>query len=131
MATNTSVKSRWSKRLSIALIILGLGLIVSYILIVPAPAINQPLPGIGNEYTVPGAIPNAQRGWDAYAARYTAMAEAYAASNSGTQRGLDAYAARYTAMADAYAAKEAANIKRGWDACAARYTAMAKQYLNK
>lgn len=66
---------------------------------------------------------NIKRGWDAYAARLTAMDHA---STNNFQRGRDAYAARYTAMAEAFATKETTNIQRGWEAYAARLTAMAK-----
>jgi len=63
------------------------------------------------------------------AARYTAMAEFFAAKEAaGIQRSHAADAARYTAMAEFFAAKEAAGIQRSRAADAARYNAMAKHY---
>ncbi len=50
-----------------------------------------------------------QRGIDASATRYSAMAEYYAAKKDSVQRGIDASAARYSAMAEYYAAKAAGN----------------------
>jgi 2-oxo-4-hydroxy-4-carboxy--5-ureidoimidazoline (OHCU) decarboxylase len=70
-----------------------------------------------------------QRGREADAARYTAMAESYAAQDgAGLQRGREADAARYTAMAVSYAAQDGAGLQRGREADAARYTAMAESY---
>jgi hypothetical protein len=129
MSTNTPVANRWSKRFPVALIILAVGLILSYLLIVPAPAFTPSAHVIGNENSVVSneAAP-VQRGWDAYTARYIAMAERFTTNSNSAPRGLDAYAARYTAMAEAYTAKEAAQVQRGWDAYAVRYAAMAKQF---
>jgi len=71
---------------------------------------------------------NIQRGRDADAARYTAMAKPFTTLQDSVQLGREADAARYTAMAEFFAAKEAASIQRGRAADAARYTAMAKLY---
>ena len=61
-----------------------------------------------------------QRGYNADAARYTALAEFY-----GVQRGLDATAARYMALAAHYTD---ASLQRGLQADAARYNALAEYY---
>jgi hypothetical protein len=67
----------------------------------------------------------AQNGMDIYH-----QSERNAAQVQGTSfhLGREADAARYTAVAEFFAAKEAASIQRGRDADAARYTVMAKLY---
>jgi hypothetical protein len=49
-------------------------------------------------------------------------------NRASLQRGREADAARYTAMAKYYTAKDGADLQRGRDADAARYTAMAEYY---
>ncbi len=72
---------------------------------------------------------NLQRGREADAARYNAMAKYYTAEEGADlQRGREADAARYTAMAGYYTAEEGADLQRGREADAARYTAMADYY---
>ena len=149
MSANTPVANKWTKRFPIAVIVLGVAALLSYLVTSPLPAIHW-----GASISKSGS--SIQRGWEADTARYTAMAEFYAAQAEGIQRGLKADAARYTAMtkhfaapqesvqlsrqadtarytamAEFYAAKEAANLQRGRDADAARYIAMAKYYMAK
>lgn len=129
MSANTPVANRWSKRFPFALIILAVGLILSYLLIIPLPALTRSAAIIRNEISVvSNEAVQIQRGWDAYAARYTTMAKQYAVRNNSNQRGLEADASRYTAMAEAYTAMEAAGIQRAINAYAARYTAMAEAF---
>lgn len=123
MSANTPVVNRWTKRIPFALIILAVALALSYLTIAPLPTFSLPA-------SAPASVSSLQRGQEAYAARYTAMAQAFAAQGAASvniQRSRVAETARYTAMAEAFAAKEAAGIQRSWDAYAARYTAMGKQ----
>ena len=125
MSTNTPVANRWSKHFPVALIVLSVGLILSYLVIVPPPALTR-------SSSVTAANENGiQRGRVADTARYNAMAKLYAAQSEIIQLGRVADTARYTAMAEFYAAKEAASIQRGRDADAARYNAMAEYYMKK
>ena len=126
MSTNTTVENRWFKGLPIALIILSVGLILSYLVTTPLPAIQWSVPA-------PESV-STQRGQGAYAARYAAMAQAFAAQEAAStniQSSREAEAARYNAMAVAYAAKEAAGIQRGWVAYTARYAAMGKPFTTE
>jgi hypothetical protein len=118
MSANSPVVQRWFKRSLVAVGILAVGLIVGSFVVTPPPAETQSAAVVTDSL---------QRGMDASAARYTAMAASYAAENDGLQRGMDASAARYTAMAASYAAKND-GLQRGIDASAARYTAMAASY---
>jgi len=149
MSTTTPVAEKWTKAFPIALLVLALGLVLSYSLISPHPitipsaSVSSSVSSLGAgweadaaRYTAMAKIyaaqtANIQRGRDADAARYTAMTNRYIVSTAGIQRGYEADAARYTAMAELYTAKEAANIQRGRDADAARYNAMAEYYMNK
>lgn len=71
-----------------------------------------------------------QRANQAYANRYTAMADGYFMAEAAARLRADsAYAARVTAMADDYIASEAAAHQRANQAYADRYTAMADDYL--
>lgn len=63
-----------------------------------------------------------ERGWDASAARYQALANDYALSKMPPA--FKAEAARYQGLADVYMANKAA-LERGWDASAARYQGLA------
>ncbi len=124
MSANSPVVKRWFKRFLVAVGILAVGLILGILVITPPPAETQSVAVVTeNEDSI-------QRGIDASAARYSAMAATYAAKKDGLQRGIDASAARYTAMAASYAA-ENDGLQRGIDASAARYTAMAKYYAAK
>lgn len=49
-------------------------------------------------------------------------------NQASLQRGREADAARYTAMAEYLTAKDGANLQRGREADAARYTAMARYF---
>jgi hypothetical protein len=124
MSANSPVVKRWFKRFLVAVGILAVGLIVGILVITPPPAETQSAAVVTeNEDSI-------QRGIDASAARYTAMAKYYAVKDDGIQRGIDASAARYTAMAKYYAVKDD-GLQRGIDASAARYTAMAEYYAAK
>jgi len=123
MSTTTPVTEKWTKGFPIVLIILAVGLALSYLLI-------SPLPVTLSSASVNDSESSIQAGLEADAARYTAMAEFYAAKAESIRLGQEADAARYTAMAEFYNAS-AASIQRGQEADAARYTAMANYYLNK
>jgi hypothetical protein len=125
MSANSPVVKRWFKRFLVAMTILAVGLIVNILVITPPPAETQ------SAAVVTENEDSLQSGIEADAARYTAMAEYYAAKNDGLQRSIDASAARYTAMAEYYAAKEEDRIRRSIEADAARYTAMAEYYAAK
>jgi hypothetical protein len=121
MSANSPVVKRWFKRFLVAMTILAVGLIVGILVVTPPPAETQSAAVVTeNEDSI-------QRGIDASAARYSAMAAYYAVKDDDIQRGIDASAARYSAMAAYYAAKND-GIQRGIDASAARYTAMAEYY---
>ena len=120
MSTNTPVANRWTKGYTFTLIAVTIGLILSYLLIVP-------LPATFTAATVSGSESAIQLGLEADAIRYTTMAEFYAAQAESIQHSLSADAARYTAMAQYYTAP----FQRSLDADAARYTAMAEYYMTK
>ncbi len=102
-----SASSQVFKRFSVTMMMLAVGLSVGSLLIAPLPAQAQPAAALTeNEDSV-------QRGVDASAARYTALAAHYAVGNDDVQRGVDASAARYTALAEHYAV--AALAKGGTD----------------
>ncbi|MDH7475004.1 MAG: hypothetical protein QHJ74_13525 [Anaerolineae bacterium] len=125
MSANSLVIKQWLKPVVVAMTILAVGLIVGILVSTIPTAETQPAAIVTeNEDSL-------QRSIDADAARYTAMAEYYAAKNESIQRGIDADAARYTAMGAFYAAKEETSVQRGIDADAARYTAMAEYYAAK
>jgi hypothetical protein len=69
----------------------------------------------------------AERAQAADAARWTGLAQHYAAQPAPRQRALAADAARWTALAQHYAAQHAAR-QRALDADAARWTALALYY---
>ena len=100
---------QWFKQ---AVTVFLVGLILGLLVIAPSPVDAQTPTEDG-----------LQRGRNADAARYTALAEFY-----GVQRGLDASAARYTAMAAHYGAIDV-GLQRGLQADAARYTALAEYYM--
>jgi hypothetical protein len=118
MSANSPVVKRWFKRSLVAMGILAVGLIVGILVITPPAAETE------SAAVVTDSI---QRGIDASAARYTAMAASYAVKDDSLQRGIDASAARYSAMAASYGVKDD-SIQRGIDASAARYAAMAEYY---
>jgi len=128
MSTNTPVVHKWSKPYPFILIFLVIALILSYALIAPIPTISR------SNVAVTANSSNVQRGWEAYAARYQAMAQAYAAKEASTsisvQRNRAAEIVRLNGIAAAYAAMETARIQHSWDAYAARYAAMGKQYAS-
>ena len=97
------------RRLTQVVTLLVVGFILGLLVMAPSPVEAQ------------GPADNGlQRGYNADAARYTALAEFY-----GVQRGLDATAARYTALA---AHCTDAGLERGLQADAARYNALADYY---
>jgi hypothetical protein len=59
---------------------------------------------------------------------FSLVAITNANSGDSLQRGREADAARYTAMAEYYTAEDGADLQRGREADAARYTAMAEYY---
>lgn len=126
MSTNTTVTNKWIKQYPVIVIVLTIALVLSYLAITPVSSISRPV-----AFT-PSNTSGIQRGWEAYAARYQAMALAYAAKEASTtisvQRSRAAETARLNGMAEANTAMESARIQRSWEAYTARYTAMGKQY---
>jgi hypothetical protein len=123
MSTTTPVAEKWTRILPIALLVLVIGLALSYLLIFPHPTTLS-------SASISTSGSSLEVGRAADAARYTAMAEFYAAQTESIQQGRKADAARYTAMAEFYNAK-AADTLRVLEADTARYTAMAKYYTEK
>ena len=121
MSTNTHAANQWIKRLPFAVILLAVALTLSLVFANIQPVVRFGSVGTVNESSI-------QRGIEADAARYTAMANAYLAQKEAVQRGIEADAARYTAMANAYLAQKEAD-QRGIQADAARYTALANVYI--
>jgi hypothetical protein len=121
MSVASAVAKRLSRRDLAATAILAAVLAASVLVI------SSPLAATWSALVVTGNEDSVQRGIDASAARYTALAGHFAMKNENIQRGLDASAARYTALAGNYAAKDA-GIQRGIAADAARYTALAGYY---
>ena len=122
MSTNTTVSHTWIKLLPFAVILLAVALVLSFAFSNYQPVIRFGSPASGRETGI-------QRGMEADAARYTAMAEYYAAKEAaGVPVNYAADTARYNAMAEYFAAKDAAIIQRARAADAARYTAMAEYY---
>ena len=118
MLSNTFVAHHWFKGFLVAMTILAIGLIPGILMLNAAPVETGTVDMvIENEANVPPGI-------EASAARYTALAEYYAARNDSVQRGLSADAARYSALAEHYA------LQRSQNASAARYTALATHYQN-
>ena len=121
MSAHTPVVTHRFNWFPVLTTILAVGLILA-ILVVAVPRINT-----GPVSVASGNDAGLQRGLDASAARYTAMAEAYFAQQEALQRSVDASAARYTALAEAYFGQQEA-LQRSFDASAARYTALAEAY---
>ena len=121
MSTNTRVANQWIKRLPFAVILLAVALTLSLAFANLQPVVRLGSVSTGNEITV-------QRGLEADATRYTAMANAYLVQKEAALRGIKADTARYTAMANAYIAQKE-SARRGIEADTARYTAMVEAYL--
>ncbi len=101
MSAHSLVVKQWLKPVVVAMTILAVGLVLS-ILVTTLPTTETRSAAVITEKEN-----SVQRGIDASAARYTAMAEYYAAKEEDSvRRGIDADAARYTAMGTYYAAKE-------------------------
>lgn len=120
MSTNSTTVNLWVKRLPFAVILLAAALVLSLVLVGSQSVVRLSFAKLGN-------VSDVQRGIEADAARYTAMAESYAARSESVPPDIMADAARYTAMAEYYKAI-AGNITPGIRADAARYTAMAAYY---
>jgi hypothetical protein len=108
MFSNSLGTKRWFKQV---MMMIAVGFILGLMVVTPVSVEAQT-----------SAEDGLQRGHDATAARYTALAEFY-----GVQQGLDATAARYTAMAAHYGAVDD-GLQRGLQADAARYNALADYY---
>lgn len=122
MSTNTTVAHSWIKFLPFAVILLAVALTLSLIFANLQPGVRFGSPASGSESSI-------QRGMEADAARYTAMAEYFAAKEAaGIPVDHTADAARYNAMAEYFAAKDIASIEHSRAADAARYSAMAEAY---
>jgi hypothetical protein len=146
MSAKSSSVQRWIKRFVVVVIVLAVGSMVGVLAITPRPA------EIESAAVVVAEEASMRRSIDAYAARYTGLAEHYTTASHSSPRGMDAYAARYTGMAaqysppedtlqrsrDAYAARltglaedhaaKSHSSQRGMNAYAARYTGLAEQY---
>jgi hypothetical protein len=109
MFSNSFAGKRWFTQ---AVTMLVVGFILGFLVMAPSVAEAQG-----------PAEDGLQRGYNADAARYTALAEFY-----GVQRGLDASAARYTALAAHYGAIDV-GLQRALQADAARYNALAEYYV--
>jgi hypothetical protein len=108
MFSNSLGAKRWFPQVVTVMVI---GFILGLLMIAPSPVEAQ------------GSVDDdLQRGHNATAARYTALAEYYA-----VQRGLDATAIRYNALAVHYGAIDA-GLQCGLQADAARYNALADYY---
>lgn len=129
MSTNTPVANKWIKQYPFAVVVLSIALVFGYIVITPAPTISRPVAA------VPANTTDVERGMEAYAARYQAMAQAYAAKETASsisiQKSRSAEIARLNGIAEIYMTMEAARIQRSWEAYVARYAAMGKQYTSK
>jgi len=120
MSTNTTVAHNWIKLLPFAVILLAVALTLSLVF-----ANSQPVVRLGSP--VSGSESSIQRGIEADAARYTAMAEYYNAQKESVALGIQADAARYTAMTDFYPAWRE-SLDRVHETDAARYTGMSAFY---
>jgi hypothetical protein len=141
MSATATVSKYLFKRRWVSVSVLAVGLLVGVLVL------SSPLASLLSDIVVADTVDSIQRGIDADAARYTALAaqltsEAasvergvdastaryaalgvhFAAENEGIQRGIDASSARYTALAE--------SIQRGIDASSARYTALAADYID-
>jgi len=123
MSTNTTFVNQWIKRLPFAMILLVIVLSLSYAFVNLQPVVR--LGSAGTSYES-----NIQRGINADAARYTALAKYYIDQAESVRIGIQADAARYTAMAEFYSVWRD-ELKLIHDADTARYTAMAKYYTTK
>ncbi|MFO7741799.1 MAG: hypothetical protein R6X31_05730 [Anaerolineae bacterium] len=124
MSAESGRVERWVKRFVVAVIVLAVGSIVGFLVITPRPAEIESAAVLAAEEA------SLRRSIDAYAARYTGMAENYLAGSHSSLRAMDAYAARYTGIAEHYAASSE-STQRAMDAYAARYTGMAARYTTK
>ena len=120
MSTNTTVAHNWIKLLPFAVILLAVALTLSLVFANVQPVVRFGSPVSGNEATI-------QRGIEADAARYTAMAEYYTAQKESVALGIQADAARYIAMTGFYPAWRE-SLDRVHETDAARYTAMTTFY---
>jgi hypothetical protein len=98
MSANTHVVNKWIKRFPFVMITLAVVVVLSYLVIAPLPTLRL-------DTSVSGSESSIQRGIEADAARYTAMAKFYAEQKDSIRLGIEADAARYTAMAKYYMSK--------------------------
>ena len=75
MSANSPIVKRWFKRFLVVMAILAVGLILSILVITPAPAETR------SDAVFIESEDSSQRGLEASAARYNAMAEYYAAAS--------------------------------------------------
>ena len=124
MSTNTSVTHhQWTKFLPFVVILLAAAMILTFAFLNVQPAVRLGSAGTFSENSL-------QRGIDADAARYTAMAKFYTVQNESIGLGIESDAARYTSMATFYSAWRN-ELRQTHEADAARYTAMAEYYMGK
>lgn len=124
MSAKSSSVQRWIKRLVVVVIVLAVGSLVGVLTATPRPAEIEPAPVVAAEEA------DLRRSIDAYAARYTGMAERYAGTLHVSGRATDAYAARCAGLARFHDASTEAG-QRSLKAYAARCTGMAERYAGK
>lgn len=124
MSAKSSSVQRWIKRFAVVVIVLAVGSMVGVLTVTPRPAEIESAPVVAAEEA------SFRRSLDAYAARYTGLAEHYINKNSSRERSINAYAARYTGMAVRYSTSESA-LQRGRDAYAARYTGLSRHHTDR
>ncbi|MEA3376158.1 MAG: hypothetical protein U9R72_08195 [Chloroflexota bacterium] len=98
MSAESGRVERWVKRFVVAVIVLAVGSMVGILAITPPPAELEPAAVAAADEA------SMRRTIDAYAARYTGMAENYLAGSHSSLRAMDAYAARCNGLAEHYAA---------------------------
>ena len=123
MSTNTTFVNQWIKRLSFAVILLVIVLSMSYAFVNLQSVVRFGSSGTSYES-------NVQRGINADAARYTALAKYYIDQAESVRLGIQTDAARYTAMTEFYSVWRD-ELRLIHEADTARYTAMAKYYTTK
>ncbi|MBS3784068.1 MAG: hypothetical protein KGY78_06460, partial [Anaerolineae bacterium] len=93
MSSRPDVLKRWLKRFLIALVILAVGSAVGVLSLTPRTTDTE------SSAVVVADADAARRGMDAYAARYSGLAQHYASRSDAARRATDAYAARYAGLA--------------------------------
>ncbi len=121
MSAKSRSFNRRAKRLLVAVIVLGSASLVGVLAITPRSAeLDSPSHALAGEASM-------RRSVDAYAARYTGLAEYYDAAKNALERGREAYAARLTGQAE-QALTKGHSSALGMEAYAARCAGIAEHY---